>query len=247
MKRQMTSIKRLLKQTALLLIVAGFTSAASAALSPINLTTLVNGGSLQVGDKIFSDFTWTGPTGPAGITVTGIGDGTAGNLYGIQIGGGLSVIGANVNDWRLGYSVTVAPGYNNLISDIHQYANVNGSAGSLANISEDVLNTPGGQVVASSHVGAGINFTYLDHTDPPAEMNDVLNLATPLQKIWINKDILLQSFGPNDWAAVSIIEQRFSQVTVPEPTTMVAGAGALGLALLGIGRARRTSVVRIGK
>ena len=34
---------------------------------------------------------------------------------------------------------------------------------------------------------------------------------------------------------------------VPEPTTMVAGAGALGLALLGIGRARRTSAVRIGK
>jgi hypothetical protein len=33
---------------------------------------------------------------------------------------------------------------------------------------------------------------------------------------------------------------------VPEPTTMVAGAGALGLALLGIGRARRFSVVRIG-
>ena len=33
---------------------------------------------------------------------------------------------------------------------------------------------------------------------------------------------------------------------VPEPTTMIAGAGALGLALLGIGRARRSSVVRIG-
>jgi hypothetical protein len=33
---------------------------------------------------------------------------------------------------------------------------------------------------------------------------------------------------------------------VPEPTTMLAGAGALGLALLGIGRARRPSVVRIG-
>jgi hypothetical protein len=35
-------------------------------------------------------------------------------------------------------------------------------------------------------------------------------------------------------------------VMVPEPTTMVAGAGALGLALLGVGRARRSSVVRIG-
>jgi len=35
-------------------------------------------------------------------------------------------------------------------------------------------------------------------------------------------------------------------VPVPEPTTMVAGAGALGLALLGMGRARRSRVVRIG-
>jgi hypothetical protein len=38
-----------------------------------------------------------------------------------------------------------------------------------------------------------------------------------------------------------------SLTPVPEPTTMLAGAGALGLALLGIGRARRSSVVRIGK
>jgi MYXO-CTERM domain-containing protein len=37
-----------------------------------------------------------------------------------------------------------------------------------------------------------------------------------------------------------------AQTPVPEPTTMVAGAGALGLALLGMGRARRSSVVRIG-
>jgi hypothetical protein len=39
---------------------------------------------------------------------------------------------------------------------------------------------------------------------------------------------------------------RANLVAVPEPTTMVAGAGALGLALLGIGRARRSTVVRIG-
>ena len=40
---------------------------------------------------------------------------------------------------------------------------------------------------------------------------------------------------------------RARLLAVPEPTTMVAGAGALGLALLGIGRARRASGVRIGK
>ena len=34
---------------------------------------------------------------------------------------------------------------------------------------------------------------------------------------------------------------------VPEPTTMLAGAGGLGSALLIIGRARRSGVVRIGK
>jgi hypothetical protein len=41
-------------------------------------------------------------------------------------------------------------------------------------------------------------------------------------------------------------EPTINPSVVPEPTTMVAGAGALGLALLGIGRARRSSVVRIG-
>jgi hypothetical protein len=35
-------------------------------------------------------------------------------------------------------------------------------------------------------------------------------------------------------------------VPVPEPTTMIAGAGALGLALLGMGRSRCPRVVRIG-
>jgi hypothetical protein len=43
-----------------------------------------------------------------------------------------------------------------------------------------------------------------------------------------------------------IFGANFQFSVVPEPTTMVAGAGALGLALLGIGRARRSSVVRIG-
>jgi hypothetical protein len=46
-------------------------------------------------------------------------------------------------------------------------------------------------------------------------------------------------------ALVSASGQNYV-VPVPEPTTMVAGAGALGLALLGIGRARGSSVIRIG-
>jgi hypothetical protein len=202
---------------------------AAASSHAVLLTDLLQpGATLQQGDKIFGNFTWVGPTGPAGFTVTGIGDGTSGDLYGIEIGGGLLQLGIGTSDWRLGYSVTIAPGYNNYISDIHQYANFNGTPGSLVNISEDVLDGPGGTLVASSHVGEGINSTFIDPTDPPAELNDILVLGTPLKTVWVKKDIFLSGFGPNEYAVTSIIDQRYSQV--PEPTT--AGCFLLGLGAL---------------
>jgi hypothetical protein len=211
--------------------IAGLVLAAASSHAVLLTDLLVSGATIQVGDKIFGNFTWDGTGGPgsaAGINVTGIGDGTSGNLYGIQFGGGLSQVGTGTSDWQLGYSVTIAPGYNYSISDIHQYANLNGTAGSLVNISEDVLNWPGGTVVATSHVGEGINFSNFDPSDPPAELNDTLVLDTPLQQVWIEKDIFLQATGPTDFAAVSILQQRFSQV--PEPTT--AGCFLLGLGAL---------------
>jgi hypothetical protein len=55
-------------------------------------------------------------------------------------------------------------------------------------------------------------------------------------------ELLIGAGSNNPW-----LMDTLSYSPVPEPTTMVAGAGALGLALLGIGRARRSSVVRIGK
>jgi hypothetical protein len=232
-------MKNLYKQALLAVLVAGFTSAASATL----LSSLLQpGATLQVGDKTFANFTWSGPTGPAGITITGIGTGIGSDYLGIEIGGGLAQFGAGLSDWQLGYSVAASGGH--LISDIHQYANVVGTAGSLVSVTEDVLNAPAGAVVATSHVGVGTSFLVYDPTDPPAELNDILVLAQPLQKVWVKKDILVTAFGPTDFAAVSIIDQRFSQTPVPEPTTVVAGAGALLLALFGANRSRRS--VKIG-
>jgi hypothetical protein len=212
----------------LIVAIAGLVLAAASS-HAVLLTDLVNldgstklGATLQQGDKIFANFTWVGPTGPAGFTITGIGDGTANNLYGIEFSGGLSQSGIGTSDWQLHYSVTIASGYNNLISDIHQHANFNGTPLSLVNVTEDVLNAPGGIEVAKSNLGEGINYAYLDTTDPAAELNDTLVLSTPLQQVWISKDIQLIGLGPNEYAVVSIIDQRFSQV--PEPTTMIAGA-----------------------
>ena len=224
---------RVIKQFVLLITFAGLTSAASAALL---LDLLQPGATLQQGDKIFGNFSWSGPTGPAGFTVTGIGDGSAGNLYGIELGGGLAQLGAGVSDWQFGYSVTVAPGSPGFISDIHQYANFDGTVGSLINISEDVLNGPSGTVVATSHLGQGVNFTMIDRNDPPAELNDILTLSTPLKTVWVKKDIMLYSSGAGDTTVASIVDQRFSQV--PEPTTCVAGATALLLAGWSVWRKR---------
>ena len=207
--------------------VAGLVLAAASSHAVLLSDLLQTGATLQQGDKIFGNFTWDGTGGPgsaAVITITGIGDGTVNNLYGIEIGGSLAQNGTGISDWQLGYSVTIAPGYNNLISDIHQYANLNGTAGSVVNISEDALNAPDGIVVASSHVGEGVNYSNFDPSDPPAELNDILVLGTPLDRVWIEKDILLQATGSNDFAGVTIIDQRFSQVAVPEPTTIIAGA-----------------------
>jgi hypothetical protein len=220
---------KLIKSFAVAMAGLALAAASSHAVPLTNL--LVSGATLQQGDKIFGNFTWDGTGGPgsaAGINVTGIGTGIGTDLYGIQFGGGLSQVGTGISDWQLSYSVTIAPGYGNLISDIHQYANFGGTPGSYVNITEDVLDAPGGNNVATSHLGQGINYAYIDQTDPPAELNDTLVLGTPLQQVWIEKDIQLRAFSPSDDVSMSILQQRFSQV--PEPTTtgfFLLGLGAL--------------------
>jgi hypothetical protein len=226
---QPTKIMKPIKSFAVAM--AGLVLAAASSHAVLLTYLLQPGATIQVGDKIFGNFTWDGTGGPgsaAGINVTGIGDGTSGSLYGIQFGGGLSQVGTGTSDWQLGYSVTIAPGYDNYISDIHQYANFGGTLGSYVNITEDVLDAPGGNSVATSHLGEGINYAYIDQTDPPAELNDSLVLGTPLQQVWIEKDIQLRAFSPSDDVSMSILQQRFSQV--PEPTT--AGCFLLGLGAL---------------
>jgi hypothetical protein len=63
----------------------------------------------------------------------------------------------------------------------------------------------------------------------------------------VNGNNTLELIGTGIQDTYGAIVDNVQLNAVPEPTTMIAGAGALGLALLGIGRARRSSVVRIGK
>src|SRR5438105_854046 len=67
---------------------------------------LLPGGSLQVGDKVFTNFAWSSSSFlPSAINITTLGDGTPNNLYGIDIQGGFSQLGVGAKVGRLNYAV----------------------------------------------------------------------------------------------------------------------------------------------
>ena len=200
--------KRLCGYALLGVLATGLAGVASAAVS---LDTLVaTDGTITVGDKTFGNFSWNGPD----LQVTGVGNGTVGNLYGLSFQGGLYQLGAGSVSYQLDYTVTAGPGYR--IDDLYEQANYNAIGGSV-NISEVVLTSPGGTQVGQAVVGTGYS------------PSTVANLSGAFKELWVQKSIVLTATGPGDFAVASIIDQRFSQ-TVPEPATCVAGLGGLLLA-----------------
>ena len=206
----MKGMRRLMLAAVMVLAVATVAGAITMPLSEL----LRPGVTLQQGDKIFGDFEYQGLVNPAVISIQGIGNGTALDLYGISIQGGLFAQDGGVLDIDLKYSVKVAEGYAFQISDIHQYVNIgiSGEGKGSVLVHEDALDAPGGNVVAWSTVSEA--FGVSDISDPPRELTDLLDINPPLKQIWIKKDILLVA-GERSVISATIIEQRFSQ-TVPD-------------------------------
>jgi len=204
----------MIKQTLLVATLAGLTNVASAALLGLD-----QDGMITSGDKVFSNFGWNGPT----MTVTAIGNGTDNNLYGIQLQGALAQVGVGAQDYELTYKVTVNGPY--LIHDIYEYANLDVYGAGFVDVSEDALNAPSGTVVAHGGVSS---FQW------PSYQTAQMNLTVPpLKTLWITKDVLVDVGSGGGAAVLTVIGQRFSQVPVPEPTTVLAGLGALALVLWG--------------
>src|SRR5437899_936357 len=81
-------------------LIGGAPLAGAAKLSDL----IASGGSLQVGDKVFDHFGWSSVTIPAsGININVIGDGTADNLYGLDIQEGLLQFGSGTIQGQLTY------------------------------------------------------------------------------------------------------------------------------------------------
>lgn len=237
--RQRFARRYRMKCLAKMMLVVGFMSAmgAGSSFAQIYTDTLANltanHGTLSVGDKTFSGFDYLASSDltsfdPTQITVTAsIG---SDGVYYLTWSGNISLatFGTATADLKLNYIVMANAGS---ISMIDQAYTGSAQGGGLLAVDETAaLGNFGGQVVGQSHL------TALDVSDPPAEINDVLNIVPPETLLYVTKDIALAAAAPGgSLVTISQVAQSFHQV--PEPGTLLLGS--LGGGLLWCLRSRR--------
>ncbi len=212
-------------------IVAGMGSAQAATIigSPVALSTLLDNGSIKVGDKTFTNFayTFTGDMPAAvGVNVVPIQD-DFGN-FGIRFQAAFIDLQSSTggSDALITYRVTADDVH--LISDAHLAGNI------------DRLGTTGSASVTETFLPLGQNgqFTmhiYNDEGHPTPKLADSTIFDTPTRSLNVQKDILIIVPSQSGSATISFVDQTFSQIEVPEPTF---GALMLG-SVLGVARLRR--------
>jgi len=204
----------------------------------VNFSALVgtNGVSVLIGDKLFSNF------GFSYVDTEGnIGNGlTASNLvlsslfnqegFGVSIQLPLVATGITIKDVTLEFAETVWDSSDE-ISDVHLDFAGTVSGNGIAIVSESIFTNGFGDGLLAS----------LSLTETASGFDPLGGEATAIyteaqSKIWVEKDILV-SGNPTaipdnnpakDYAAITIINQTFSQI--PEPSTMVLSlAGMVAL------------------
>ena len=228
-----TSIETLKKTVSSLFVVLalGGTPLCAQMLTSESLGDLIaTNGSLTIGDKTFSNFSFVASglnTNPDNLTVqvslqngadvlSFVGPTAVNNLTGNN-----SVIG----DLELGYSVVATGG---LIASIDQ------------SVTPNAMQVPGNQILIGETVGNGNGETVADSnlslspsdlSDPSSEPGDNLTLTLGLSNISVTTDILVAA-GPDQLVGLSVLNQSFHQVgaATPEPSTwmlLIGGIGAL--------------------
>jgi hypothetical protein len=191
--------------------------------APVLLSTLVNNpsASYTVGDKKFTGFSYlaTGDMPPAtGVNVAAILD-DAGN-YGIRFQGAFVDLPSSPggSDALINYIVETTDPLK-LISDAHLAGN------------PTLLGTQGSISVVETFLPLGQNGEYtmriFDDESVGQKLTDQTIFATPVKRLSVQKDILVIATPQSQTVTMSFVDQSFSQVTIPEATTIT-------LALIGL-------------
>jgi hypothetical protein len=223
-------IGRVIVSLVALVIVLGQAARIVAATSD-NLEDLAaNNGTLSIGDKTFSSFSFQedGLTSfdPSKIEVTAsVNNGT----YFLTWDGNMSLTTANGSgstsaDLVLKYTVTATAGEIDAL-DASFTGSTQPNGGAFIAIDETARDS-NGDVVGSTH---------LDSQNPPSSESDTFPINPPQSQLSVTKDI---SFGVANggFATVSEVEQSFHQV--PEPSTLSLLTGILVLGGVSILRRR---------
>ena len=217
----------------------GLVFATMGGVQAIPLSTLLGGGSIGAGDKLFSDWSFSYFSSsqnrvfnPSNIEVTALNDGGDNPGPGLQFdifNGELTVTGDGVFafvDLMLGFRVDVLDPLRHIKDNslellvASRTLTPGGDNGSY--IQEFVGTIPGGTDL--------VNFknVELSWTDPN-QISKTIDTAAfaPQDDIWVTKNILVWASGIDETASLGSFSQRFSQV-VPEPGTL-ALVGIAGL------------------
>jgi len=198
---------------------------------------ITNQYTLQVGDKLFSNFTFTATAGGGATAISSANINVVGQIttiagvqeFGLEfiVGGGGSVTLGQFKDIVLNFNVTTTFGDNRIVDD---FLGMTGSAthGGSVFIVEDVLNELS-QTIANAQLTVKDNPTINILTDT--------GTFAPQDILKIQKDINLDCTNTTDASCnvqLSHFNQLFSQEKIPEPASMLLfGAGLVGLAAWG--------------
>ncbi len=199
------------------------------------LANLANGGTLSIGDKTFSDFSYSdsGLTAfnPSQIVVTASESG-----------------GVDYLDWAGSFAVDNTLGTATQSGDLTLIYTVTASSGLISMIDQAYTPLPAtipssGQIIIGETVANNLGVVVANSTltlnppvlsNPPAQPGDNLNINPGEQQLFVSKDILVFAYAGN-LVGLNDVRQSFHQV--PEPGVMVLGS--LGVGLLLVMRSRR--------
>jgi len=202
----------------------------------IPLQTLFDGGSITVGDKSFENWNLMGITDPwytppidlSLIEVTGLGADQMNPGLHFEANGQLSVIDDDFLDLWFGFDVIVLDPAMRVKDNSLEITSHNMGAGNF-----------GGYILIEEEIfdaaGAPIDFkdVYVDNFWLDEKLFDSVEFD-PMTMIHVEKNILVAGDDFDDIVELISFEQHFSQVEVPEPTTLAL----LSLGLIGFGVVR---------